>query len=166
MTLSYTPHFVQESVINTSHELSRAAQAGILGTMTDPAANPRTAPATCSRRLFLAASASTFAGVLLAACGSGPREEVAATDVPVGSAIIVGDFIIAQPKAGEYKAYSTRCPHQRNKISKVEGDVVRCTAHNSRFSIVDGSVVSGPARTGLEDADLKQDGSTLSVGNA
>ncbi|MCZ9310173.1 Rieske (2Fe-2S) protein [Corynebacterium uberis] len=119
----------------------------------------------CSRRLFLAATASTFAGAVLAACGSGPREEVAAADVPVGSAIIVGDFIIAQPTAGEYKAYSTRCPHQKNRISKVEGDIVRCTAHNSKFSIVDGDVVDGPARTGMETADLKVKGDQLSVGN-
>ncbi|WPF66141.1 MULTISPECIES: Rieske (2Fe-2S) protein [unclassified Corynebacterium] len=117
----------------------------------------------CSRRLFLLGSATTFAGAVLAACGSGPSEEIAATDVPVGSAVIVGDFIIAQTQQGQYRAYSTTCPHQSSKITEVEGETVRCTAHNSVFSLSDGSVVEGPARAPLTEGSVEEKGANLSV---
>ncbi|PFG27672.1 putative rieske iron-sulfur protein [Corynebacterium renale] len=121
-----------------------------------------TAPA-CSRRLFLVGSATTFAGILAAACGSTSTEEVAATDVPVGSAIIVGDFIIAQPTAGEYRAYSVICPHQNSRITEVEGSTVRCTNHNSIFDIATGKVLEGPARDGLTPAQTDASGGTVTV---
>ncbi|MCS5480029.1 Rieske (2Fe-2S) protein [Corynebacterium sp. YIM 101645] len=119
---------------------------------------------TCSRRMFLLGTASTFAGVFLAACGATPSVEVAAADVPVGSAVIFDGFIIAQPTAGTYVAWSQQCPHQRNPITEVEGDTVICTYHNSVFDIRDGSVISGIARDPLTPADLEQTGGTLNVG--
>ena len=118
---------------------------------------------TCSRRMFLLGTATTFAGAFLAACGSEPSVEVAAADVPVGSAVIFDGFIIAQPTAGNYVAYSQTCPHQRNPITEVEGDTVRCTHHDSVFNIADGSVVSGVARDPLYPAKVEQSGDTLSV---
>lgn len=62
----------------------------ILGIMTQPAPM-------CSRRMFLLGTATTFAGAFLAACGTEPDQEVAATEVPVGSSVILGSVIIAQP---------------------------------------------------------------------
>ncbi|NLZ57444.1 MAG: Rieske 2Fe-2S domain-containing protein [Corynebacterium sp.] len=117
----------------------------------------------CSRRTFLLGAATTFAGAFLAACGSNPPKEIAATEVPVGSAVILGSVIIAQPMEGEFLAYSSACPHQGNFITKVEGDVVTCTKHNSKFSIMDGSLISGPAATGLSEANLTREGDTLSA---
>ncbi len=117
----------------------------------------------CSRRTFLLGTATTFAGAFLAACGSNPPKEIAATEVPVGSAVILGSVIIAQPMEGEFLAYSSACPHQGNFITKVEGDVVTCTKHNSKFSIMDGSLISGPAATGLSEANLTREGDTLSA---
>lgn len=117
----------------------------------------------CSRRMFLLGSATTVAGAFLAACGEEPSVEIAKAEVPVGSAIIADGFIIAQPQPGTYLAYSQRCPHQRNLITKVEGDQVRCTAHNSVFKLADGSVVQGPARDPLETASLSETGDTLNV---
>ena len=117
----------------------------------------------CSRRTFLLGTATTFAGAFLAACGSNPPKEIEATEVPVGSAVILGSVIIAQPTEGEFIAYSSACPHQGNFITKVEGDVVTCTKHNSKFSIMDGSLISGPATSGLRDANLTQEGDTLSA---
>ncbi len=113
--------------------------------------------------MFLLGTATTFAGAFLAACGSEPGVEVATADVPVGSATIFDGFIIAQPTEGTYVAYSQTCPHQRSPITEVEGDTVRCTNHNSVFSIADGSVVSGPSRDPLYPATLEQSGDTLSV---
>ena len=94
---------------------------------------------------------------LLAACAP-PKQTIDAKDVPVGSAVIVGNFIITQPTSGVYHAYSATCPHQGAKISQVNGDTVTCTNHNSVFSITDGAPVSGPSRAGLKEAKLKTDG--------
>lgn len=118
---------------------------------------------TCSRRMFLLGTATTFASAFLAACGSEPTAEVAKTQVPVGSAVILDGFIIAQPTAGEYVAYSQTCPHQGQKITKVEGDTVRCTGHGSVFSIIDGSAVSGPTQNPLTPAQLTEEGETLNA---
>ncbi|AIG64879.1 iron-sulfur protein [Corynebacterium atypicum] len=116
----------------------------------------------CSRRLFLVGTATTFAGILLSACGKS-AEEVPAADVPVGSAIIVGRYIIAQPTAGEYKAYSTQCPHANQQIDQVLGDKVKCPGHGSEFRLSDGAVLNGPARDPLREADVTPSGDTLVV---
>lgn len=116
----------------------------------------------CSRRMFMLGTATTFAGALLVACGS-KSANVSVDDVPVGSAVIVDGFIIAQPTAGNYVAYSQTCPHQGTPITKVEGDRVKCTNHGSEFSIVDGSVLNSPATKPLTQAQVSQDGNSLSV---
>lgn len=118
----------------------------------------------CNRRMFLIGTATTFAGAVLAACSSGSDKiSVTATDVPVGSAVIEGDVIIAQPTAGEYKAYSSVCPHQGYPITQVSGDTVRCTRHGSTFSIADGSVIDGPSRDGLRQRQITLEGETFNV---
>ena len=116
---------------------------------------------TCSRRLFLLGTATTFAGAFLAACGEPPSEEVAKTAVPVGSSVILDRFIIAQPTAGEYVAYSAVCPHQQQKITVVEGENVRCTGHGSVFNTATGEVVSGPSVAGLREVALEESGDQL-----
>ena len=118
---------------------------------------------TCSRRTFILGTATTFAGAFLAACGQEPSDEVAKTDVPVGSAVILDRFIIAQPTEGTFVAYSAVCPHQGSKITVVNGDTVRCTKHGSVFDIADGSVVSGPSDRPMADAALEDDGATLAA---
>ena len=119
---------------------------------------------TCTRRMFLLGTATTFAGAFLAACGEPPSEEVAKTDVPVGGAVILDRFIIAQPTAGEYVAYSAVCPHQGAKITEARPDgTVRCTNHGSVFDIATGDPVSGPADLPLTTATLAESGDTLTV---
>lgn len=117
----------------------------------------------CSRRMFMVGTAATVAGAFLAACGTEASEEVAATEVPVGSAVFVGNLIIAQPTEGEYVAYSRTCPHQGQTIDEIEGATVRCTAHNSVFSIQDGSVIEGLARDPLTEGDAEESGGTVTA---
>ncbi|MDY5785698.1 MULTISPECIES: Rieske (2Fe-2S) protein [unclassified Corynebacterium] len=116
---------------------------------------------TCSRRLFLLGSATTLAGAFLVACGKPAPEEVAATEVPVGSAVILDKVIIAQPEPGKFVAYSATCPHEFQKISEVHDEVVRCPAHGATFAVADGSVVSGPVVRGLREIGLTQEGDRL-----
>ena len=119
----------------------------------------------CSRRTFLVATATTASAAFLAACGSAKDAGVSidAADIPVGSAKVVGDYIIAQPTSGVFHAYSARCPHQGAKVSVVDGATVMCPSHGSVFDISDGAVVAGPARTGLTEAKLSNEGTTLTV---
>ncbi|MGD7002550.1 Rieske (2Fe-2S) protein [Corynebacterium halotolerans] len=131
--------------------------------MTPSSSGPRLPELSCTRRMFLLGTATTFAGAFLAACGAEPSTELAATEVPVGSAVILDGFIIAQPTEGDFIAYSATCPHQLNPITEVEGDMVRCTAHNSEFSIADGAVLAGPSRDPLTPVRLSQEGNQLNV---
>lgn len=119
----------------------------------------------CNRRLFLLGTASTFAGAFLIACGDAEPLKVPAEDIPVGSAKIYPDFIIAQPTKDEYRAYVNRCPHKGNRITVVDGDKVRCVEHRSEFAITDGAVLSGPARDGLTPEEVSLVGDSLEVGN-
>lgn len=116
----------------------------------------------CSRRSLLRgaamATATTAAGALLAACA--PEETVtkaATADVPVGGAIIVDKWIIAQPSKGKFAAYSTECPHARGQIDKIEErdgkTIAICPKHGSEFDVTTGDVVQGPARDPLYLAD-------------
>lgn len=95
---------------------------------------------------------------------TGPAS-IKAADVPVGGAAIIeeSNFVVAQPKAGEYKAYTRLCPHAGCKVSKVEKAEIVCTCHNSRFSAADGARLSGPATAGLGPATAKLDGDTVNV---
>ncbi|AKK04339.1 Rieske (2Fe-2S) protein [Corynebacterium epidermidicanis] len=117
----------------------------------------------CSRRLFLLGTATTFAGAVLAACGSEKGKEIAIQDVPVGGSIAVDGFIIAQPTAGVYKAYSQTCPHQGATISQLDGLKATCPKHTSVFDLNDGSVVSGPSRAPMKAAKAEKKGDKLSI---
>lgn len=119
----------------------------------------------CSRRTILLGTATTFAGVFLAACGKAPSADVAATEVPVGSAVIVDNIIIAQPSEGQFVAYSTTCPHQGSPITEVDGDTVRCPSHGSTFDIATGEPVSGPATSGMTTVPVREEGGTIVAGD-
>lgn len=119
----------------------------------------------CSRRRFLLGSAATAAGALIAACA--PKETVAriaATEVPVGSGVVVGDYVVTQPEKGVFKAFSSVCPHQGAKISEFADGVMICPNHNSQFDIATGEVKSGPSRLPAGPAALKAEGQELIVG--
>lgn len=93
--------------------------------------------------------------------GGGGAVLAAAADIPQGGGIIAGDYVITQPTAGEYKAFSKVCTHQGCDVSKVDGGVIVCPCHNSEFSIQNGSPQSGPARQALPETKVKLDGDNI-----
>jgi len=97
-----------------------------------------------------------------AATSSGPAT-VKAADIPVGGGKIVGQFVVTQPKAGTYEAFSYLCTHQNLPVQQVTDAAVVCGRHGSSFSLADGSVLTGPATKALARAAVKQDGDTLTV---
>ena len=85
----------------------------------------------------------------------------AVADVPEGGGIIAGDFVITQPTAGTFKAFSKVCTHQGCDVSKVDGGVIICPCHGSEFSIQNGTPENGPARQKLPETKVKVDGDNI-----
>ena len=85
-------------------------------------------------------------------------------DVAVGGGTIfaAGQAVITQPTAGEFKAFSSICTHAACPVTEVT-DTINCACHGSKFSITDGSVVTGPAVTPLPARAVTVSGDSLSV---
>jgi Rieske Fe-S protein len=154
-------------------------------------APPKDSP---SRRAVLAAPCAAGAAALLAGCSTygasdPPPARPAATgappapptgagtigaagaalakvsDIPVGGGKIFEDrqVVLTQPQPGTIKAFSAICTHQGCAVTKVDG-TIECPCHNSKFSITDGSVASGPAPRGLPSVPVKVDGDAITLG--
>jgi Rieske Fe-S protein len=99
------------------------------------------------------------------AVGGATGNTVKKADVPVGGGVIMqdGNFVVTQPTAGTFKAFSSVCTHQGCPVSEVSNGAIICTCHGSLFSVKDGSVISGPARRALAAAKVTQSGDSLVV---
>jgi len=97
--------------------------------------------------------------------GAASGNSLKKADVPVGGGIIMetASFVVTQPTAGSFKAFSSVCTHEGCPVSAISNGQIICTCHNSRFSVKDGSVISGPARRALAAAIVTQSGDSLVV---
>ncbi|MCO8276309.1 Rieske (2Fe-2S) protein [Actinoplanes sp. TRM 88003] len=93
--------------------------------------------------------------------GSGGATLAAVGDVPEGGGIIAGDYVITQPVAGTFKAFSKVCTHAGCDVSKIDGGQITCPCHNSKFSIDTGEPTSGPATKALPATEVKVDGDNI-----
>jgi Rieske Fe-S protein len=135
-----------------------------------------------SRRGVLLGAGAAGAGMVLAACGgneapsSGSQSassqtkaaspSVKTADVPVGGGVVLTEakVVVTQPKAGEFKAFTAVCTHKQCTVSKVADGTIDCPCHGSKFSVADGSVVTGPADEPLAPKTVAVAGDTLTVG--
>ena len=95
---------------------------------------------------------------------SGQPPSLALTsDVPVGGGKILADkkIVITQPRAGSFEAFTAICTHQGCTVSSVSGGTVNCPCHGSKFSIANGSVVTGPAPSALAPVSIKVQGTSI-----
>ena len=95
---------------------------------------------------------------------SGQPPSLALTsDVPVGGGKILADkkIVITQPRAGSFEAFTAVCTHQGCTVSSVSGGAVNCPCHGSKFSIANGSVVTGPAPSALAPVSIKVQGTSI-----
>ncbi|MEU3254631.1 Rieske (2Fe-2S) protein [Streptomyces sp. NPDC006997] len=83
------------------------------------------------------------------------------SDVPEGGGMVVGDVVVTQPTAGEFKAFSSKCTHQGCAVKDVKDGVIHCPCHGSQFSAADGSVTKGPATQPLAAAEIAVDGESI-----
>lgn len=96
--------------------------------------------------------------------GGGAGTELAkVADIPEGGGKVVGDVVITQPKAGEFKAFSSKCTHQGCAVKDVTNNMINCPCHNSRFDASDGSVQGGPATSPLPPASITVEGGLIKL---
>jgi Rieske Fe-S protein len=71
---------------------------------------------------------------------------VVAADVPVGGGVVLSeaDYVITQPTAGDFRAFTKFCTHRQCPLASVGGGMINCMCHGGRYSMVDGSVQAGP----------------------
>jgi Rieske Fe-S protein len=98
-----------------------------------------------------------------AAAQSGPPVLAATADIPVGGGKILTDkkIVITEPQAGSFKAFTAVCTHQGCLVTSVSGGTINCPCHGSRFSIVNGSVVNGPAPAPLAPVSIEVQGTSI-----
>ncbi|MCL2543782.1 MAG: Rieske (2Fe-2S) protein [Nocardioidaceae bacterium] len=77
------------------------------------------------------------------------------SDVPVGGAVVLPaqSLVVTQPKAGEFRCFSSTCTHAGCPVQA--GPTLDCPCHGSEFSITDGSVLQGPASAPLPAKTIK-----------
>jgi Rieske Fe-S protein len=80
-----------------------------------------------------------------------PRPVAPADDIPVGGGRVYPDLrvVVTQPIPGEFRGFGIVCTHDSCELNAVKNGTINCPCHGSRYAITDGSVVRGPARTGL-----------------
>lgn len=114
-------------------------------------------------------SAAGSAPASSAAASSAPASSAAAgavanvSDIPVGGGVILDEpaVVITQPQAGEVKAFTAICTHQGCLVSEVVDNEIICPCHQSKFSAVDGSVITGPATAPLSAAGVAVEGGSV-----
>lgn len=132
-----------------------------------------------TRRTALTGVVTVGLGVpLLAGCGgdggdaaaetttAAPGTTVAATaDIEVGGGTIFADqqLVVTQPTAGDFRGFSSICTHQSCPVTSIADGLIKCTCHNSEFSITDGSPQSGPATEPLPEVALTVESDQITV---
>ena len=94
---------------------------------------------------------------------SGGAALASASDVPVGGCFVVtaAKVVVTQPTEGDFKAFSAVCTHQGCVVESSSDGEIPCPCHGSRFSLEDGSPVSGPATSALEPVQITVDGDSI-----
>ena len=84
-------------------------------------------------------------------------------DIPVGGGkVLTGKkIVITQPQAGTFHAFTAICTHLGCIVNTVSGGTINCPCHGSKYSIVNGSVVNGPAPLPLAAVSIMVQGTSI-----
>ncbi|GAA3824811.1 Rieske (2Fe-2S) protein [Sphaerisporangium flaviroseum] len=98
-----------------------------------------------------------------AAGGSGGLAKT--SDIPTGGGKIFKKqkIVVTQPTDGEFKAFSAICTHAGCPVGSVSDGTINCPCHGSKFSITDGSVTDGPAKSPLKEKQITVEGDSISL---
>lgn len=137
------------------------------------------------RRTVVAAGATGLA-VVLTACGGGSKGSggsdavepagegdganggtalARTADIPEGGGMVFADkgVVVTQPKAGEFKAFSSKCTHQGCAVKGIADGVITCPCHNSTFDAATGEVTGGPATQPLPEKQIRVEGDSITL---
>jgi Rieske Fe-S protein len=81
----------------------------------------------------------------------------------VGGCFVVSGakVVVTQPTEGDFKAFSAVCTHQGCLVESSPEGEIPCPCHSSRFSLDDGSPLSGPATASLAPVEITVDGDSI-----
>ncbi len=133
-----------------------AALAGLGATAAcAPSAAPATPPPTAP-----AATPGVGAGLQPVPATRAPRPVAGVDEIPVGGGRVFPDrrVVVTQPAPGQFRGFGIVCTHDGCELNAVADGTINCPCHGSRYAIADGSVVQGPARTGLRVEQVAVDG--------
>ena len=110
-----------------------------------------------------AASAGTGSGATGSAGGGAANVLASTAEIPVGGGTVLTAqrIVITQPQAGTYHAFTAICTHLGCIVNSVSGGTINCPCHGSKYSIVNGSVVNGPAPLPLAAVSIKVQGTSI-----
>ena len=91
-----------------------------------------------------------------------------AGDVPDGeaNAFSVGERIVAIANiGGDLHAFDDVCTHKQCSLSEgeLDGTMIECPCHGSRFDVITGEVVDGPAIEPIDVFEVREEGGELQV---
>ncbi|BBZ18164.1 QcrA and Rieske domain-containing protein [Mycolicibacterium gadium] len=98
--------------------------------------------------------------------GTAPEQNKAiakTSEVPVGSGLIVGDVVVTQAAAGDFKGFSSTCTHAGCTVNEVVDGTINCPCHGSKFNL-DGSVAAGPPTKPLASQPVTVQGDSIVLG--
>lgn len=86
-------------------------------------------------------------------------------DIPEGGGKVFADqgVVVTQPKAGEFKAFSSNCTHQSCTVSRVADGTIHCPCHGSKFDASTGAVAHGPATRPLPARKITVTGDSITL---
>ena len=144
-----------------------AAALAACGGSSTPPTTGGAASSTTSAAATTSAGSSTSSG---SGTGSATSSSAAApsgtpvkpADVPVGGGVINagGLFVVTQPSAGQFKAFSAVCTHMGCTLNMIADGKIDCPCHQSQFDITTGTPTSSsqaksplPAKTATVSGD-------------
>ena len=109
----------------------------------------------------LPAAEAVLAGAALV--DGAPTVLATTAEIPVGGGKVLTaqKIVITQPQAGTFHAFTAICTHQGCIVNAVSGGTINCPCHGSEYSIVNGSVVRGPAPLPLAAVAIKVEGTSI-----
>ncbi len=73
-----------------------------------------------------------------------------------------GDLFVIRTGTDQYSALSNVCPHKQCLVEVKSSALIQCPCHHSAYKI-DGTYMSGPAKSGLRKFPVRVDGDVIVV---